>query len=131
MGRFNRRPVYNNMSDVWEFGCIECGRLFTNEERNGYMFAKCECGAMAKWADAPKPPPCHGLSDGPGSSSNQVCFERPDLKKEAKRTMRIMEESGAFKKNPQLKKVAEYKYNKIMGRNYKKVDYDKGGHRLD
>lgn len=73
-------------------------------------------------------PGTSGLSDGPTSGNHELVFDRPNAKKDIELTCKKMEANGTFLRNPKLKALAEYKWNKAKKMNYKPVDYQKTGY---
>lgn len=71
-----------------------------------------------------------GVTDGPGSGNNQMCFNRPDIPKEMRLTFKRMEEAGKFKKHPELAAQAKMLLRNAEARalTERKLDYDKGDH---
>ena len=68
----------------------------------------------------------HGLSEGPGSCSNETVFDRPDPLKECTRIAKMMEADGKLK-DPKTKWAVETKLAglKKKERFRKKLDYQK------
>jgi len=72
----------------------------------------------------------HGVSDGPGSCSNELIFDRPNPKKDIPITVKKMEEAGQLK-DPSMMAIAKMKMEKAKNMPVEKVDYQKGGHPLE
>ena len=104
--------------------CYEC-RGFKPDD-NFYLCEECRDAGIAM-----TPIACHNLSDGPGSSVNEMVFNKPDAKKDKLLTCKQMEESGALANNPGLKALCDYKMKKVMSQpDGDKVDYGEAGHPL-
>lgn len=79
-------------------------------------------------------PGLHRLNDGPGSSSTQKVFDRPDVVKEVQMDLRAMEDAGRLR-DPKAMQNAQIKMRAVKNREaaglVKKLDYQKGDHPLD
>ena len=72
-----------------------------------------------------------GVSDGPGSSSNEMVFNRPDMEKETRLTLRAMENAGQLD-SPDKVEWAKAAMDYAKNTPQRKVDYEKPGeHPLD
>lgn len=72
----------------------------------------------------------HGCSDGPGSAVNEIVFDRPDMAKEVRLTLKRMEDDGKLN-TPELIRAAQVKYDELKDRPVEKLDYQKEGHPLE
>lgn len=70
------------------------------------------------------------VSDGPGSCSKELIFDRPDMQKDIPLTIKKMEESGQLK-DPKMRAIATMKLEKAKKMGPSKIDYQKEGHPLD
>lgn len=90
-----------------------------------------EHGGIEEILRTRKFPGVHGVSDGPGSSANEMVYSRPDREKETRMTLKRMEEDGKFKGNPELLYAAKVAMAEAQSSPKEKIDYDKGWHPLE
>lgn len=61
---------------------------------------------------------------------NEIVFDRPDVAKEVKLTLKKMEADGKLN-TPELMRAAQVKYEELKDRPAEKIDYQKEGHPLE
>ena len=87
-----------------------------------------EHGGIAEIIATGQFPGVTGNKKGPGNSSNQYHFDKPDPKAEVLRAAKAMEDGG--KMTPELAKKIKDKVAALDAKPEKKVDYQKDGHPL-
>ena len=76
-------------------------------------------------------PACVRMTDGPGSCSHELIFDRPNPHKDIPHTLKQMELDGKFHNNPSAMAAATIKFDEAKNTPPSNVDYEKGGHPLD
>ena len=105
--------------------CYNCHEINEFYDNDNYMCKKCMDSGIKM-----RPPAAHGLSDGPGSSVNELVFDRPNMKKDIPLTLKRMEQDGKLT-SPDTMRAAQLKYEESKSLPDEKIDYQKGGHPLD
>ena len=88
-------------------------------------------GGIKGIIESGKAPGVCRTSRGPGSCSNELIFDRPNMKKDIPLTLKKMEESGGFVGKPDSVRAARIKLEEAKAMPDSTVDYQKVGHPLE